>query len=172
MELIDNIAQTEDTPNLPKPVLNPGTFYGRIDHREVLKMLLEEIPPVNFAEVIQFEGEELRQKHKIVAIVKQLLTIAEDRNWRLRQRYGHVYVYNGAYWKKCDKDELKGFLSDVAVKMGMHSYEAKFYEFGDKLLKQFLSDSHLREPEINSQVVLINLNNGTYEFTGEKGFVA
>ncbi len=49
--------------------------------------------------------------------------------------------------------------------MGYPDYDARHYEFTDRLLKQFLSDAHLPTPVPNANKVLINLHNGTFEFS-------
>ena len=51
--------------------------------------------------------------------------------------------------------------------MGIPFYEAQHFEFGDKLLKQFLSDAHLPPPENDGKEILVNLQNGTAEFTNK-----
>ncbi len=104
----------------PKPILKPEAFYGRADHKDILRRLLDEIKPVNFDEIIGLEaGKELKQKHIIFAVVKHLLQIAKTRQWNLCRLYDYTYVYNGAYWKQCSKDDLKKFLADAAVKNGI-----------------------------------------------------
>ena len=154
--------------NKKKITLNPDNFYGRADHKDILKRLLSEIQRVNFREVIGLDpDEDLKQKHIIFAIVKHLLQIARQRQWNLCTAYEYTYIYNGAYWKQCSKEDIKKFLSDAAVNMGLPDYEAKHYEFAEKLLKQFLSDAQLPTPVADKNKVLINLHNGTFEFTNE-----
>ena len=149
-----------------KPKLNPAAFSGRTDHKDILDKLLSEITPVNLREIIALPDEEdLKQKHLVVAVIQHLLQIAKNRNWNLCKRYDFTYIYNGAFWKQCSKDDLKYFLRDAAIKMGLPEYDAKHYEFIEKLFKQFLSDAHLPAPEADEKKILINLQNGTFEFT-------
>ena len=149
-----------------KPILNPDNFFGRADHKDILQKLLSEIQKINFREVIGLSpDEDLKQKHYLFAVVKHLLQTAKERQWNLCKRYDYTYIYNGAYWKQCGKEDVKNFLSDAAVKMGLPDYEAKHYEFAKKLLNQFLSDAHLPNPEPSANKVLINLHNGTFEIT-------
>ena len=49
--------------------------------------------------------------------------------------------------------------------MGFPDYDVRHYEFKDKLLKQFLTDAYLPAPPPEPNKVLINLQNGTMEFT-------
>ena len=148
--------------------INTDAFYGQAAHKDILQHLLCEIKPVDFRAVIGLPtDEDLKQKHILFAIVKHLLKTAKERQWNLCRMYDYTYIYNGAYWKQCSKEDIKKFLSDAAVKMGHPNYEAKHYEFTDKVLKQFLSDAHLPAPEPNPDKVLINLHNGTFEFANE-----
>ena len=149
-----------------KITLNPDGFYGRVEHKNILKRLLVEIRPVNFREVIGLDaGVDLKQKHILFAIIKKMLQTAKQKQWNLCKAYDYTYIYNGAYWKQCSKEDIKKFLTDAAIKMGLPDYEAKHYEFAEKLQKQFLSDSYLPAPEPDTNKILINLHNGTFEFT-------
>ncbi|CAN5632251.1 phage/plasmid primase, P4 family [soil metagenome] len=151
-----------------KPILNPEAFHGRVDHKDVLQKLLSEITPVNFRDIISLPDEEdIKQRHLVVAVVQHFMQVAKERNWNLCKRYDFTYIYNGAYWKQCSKEDIKYFLRDAAIKMGLPEYDAKHYEFIEKLFKQFLSDAHLPAPEIDEKRILINLQNGTFEFTDQ-----
>jgi putative DNA primase/helicase len=61
--------------------------------------------------------------------------------------------------------DLATFLGKVAEKMGVPKFESRYYEFKDKLFKQFEASAHLPEPQIPDDTVLINLKNGTFEIT-------
>jgi putative DNA primase/helicase len=112
--------------------------------------------------------KEIKQKHYVVCIITEMLRIADTSQWNLCQRYDYVYVYNGAYWKQLTKEDLKYFLGEAAVKFGYPEIEAKHHQFKDELLKQFVTQAHLPSPEHDSAKILINLENGTFEFTGIK----
>ncbi len=49
--------------------------------------------------------------------------------------------------------------------MGVAKYDARFYEFRDKLFKQFLSSAYLSRPLFSTNSVCINLGNGTFEIS-------
>ena len=52
-----------------KITLNPDGFYGRVEHKNILKRLLVEIRPVNFREVIGLDaGVDLSHRRKITSI--------------------------------------------------------------------------------------------------------
>jgi putative DNA primase/helicase len=135
-------------------------------HYEILNGLLNEITPINVREFLSIPDDvQIAQKHVLVATIQHLLEVAEKNKWNLAKVYDYVYLYNGAYWQQLHREDMKSFLGRAAVKMGFPEYDVLHYEFKDKLLKQFLSDSYLPAPPPEPDKVLINLNNGTMEFT-------
>jgi putative DNA primase/helicase len=135
-------------------------------HSEVLDKLLEQIQRINFREYLNLpDDEDVKQKHIVVGIVKHLLETAINNKWNLCKTFDYTYIYNGAYWLQMDKEDIKQFLGKCAIQSGCAEYEARHYEFKDKLLKQFLTDAHLPQPEPNPDKICINLQNGTFEFT-------
>jgi putative DNA primase/helicase len=148
----------------------PNEAISIKSHSDVLADLLNEIQEINYRDYLQIPEEvDIKQKHIVVAVIKYLLEIAKAKKWNLCKTYDYTYIYNGAYWQKMDKDDLKKFLGDVALKTGCQDYESRHYEFKDKLLKQFLTEAHLPKPEPNPNIILINLINGTFEFTANGG---
>lgn len=148
-----------------------AAFEGRKNHLDVLNSLVDEITPINIREFLNLpEDVAEKQKHIIVAVVKHLLEFASARQWNLSKVYDYTYVYNGAFWQQLDKEDMKQFLGQAAVKMGCPDYEVRFYEFKDKLLKQFLTDAYLPAPPAQPDKILINLQYGTMEFT-TKGWI-
>lgn len=132
------------------------------NHKEITELLLAQIKRVDFRAVISLpEGEDLKQKHIVYAIVKNLLKVSKDNKWNLAKAYDYIYVFNGAFWRQFDKEQIKNFLGESAIKMGCPDYDAKQWEFMDRLLKQFLSDAFLTVPEPNEEAVSINFQNGT-----------
>ena len=188
----------------------------QIQHKEILKVLLNEIKPIDFIALINpianelqqeyqrivnayeednkelhtalnipKEGKEssrileiqsklqaitkgIKQKHYVVCIITELLKIAETSNWNLCKCYDYVYIYNGAFWKQLSKEDLKYFLGEAAIKFSYPVIEAVHHLFKDELLKQFVTQAHLPTPECDQDKILINLQNGTFEFIGSK----
>ena len=132
--------------------------------REVLAQLLEDLQPVSFKDK---ENKDLKQTHAIVLIVDEVLEAAQRRKWGLAKRYDFVYCFAGKYWQQLDKDELKAFLARAAQEMGYSSREARYFEFQNRLLQQFIAVGHLSTPEAPKDKVLINFQNGTLEINGE-----
>jgi len=158
-DTINSIAKSS------QPKENNPLEYSK-SHLEVLESLLDEIHPIIVREFLELpEDIEPRQKHLLVAIVKYLMEVATKRHWNLSKVYDYIYVYNGKYWQQLDKEDVKYFLGKAAVKMGCPDYEVRFYEFKEKLLRQFLSDAYLPTVHPQPDKVLINLTNGTVEFT-------
>ena len=139
-----------------------------ITGRDILNQLLATLERVEFNEVLEIEqGDQAKQKHVIVLIIDIVLKAAQAKQWGLCKQFDFVYCYNGKHWQLIDKEELKAFLGQAAEKMGYSVYESRFYEFREKLYKQFLSAAFLPVPPVDPNRVLINLENGT--FTIAKG---
>lgn len=132
------------------------------DHKEITELLLAQINKVDFRQIIGLpDGEDLRQKHIIYAITQNLLKVAESKSWNMAIFNGSVFVFNCAYWKKLDREQIKHFLGEASIAMGCPSYDARHFEFKDKLIRQFLSDGFFKVPEPNEEAVSINFQNGT-----------
>jgi putative DNA primase/helicase len=76
-----------------------------------------------------------------------------------------IYLYNGAYWAYIEKEVFQKFLGEASEKMSVAKFTARFYEFREKLIKQFISTAYLPTPEPPKEAVYINLKNGTFEVT-------
>lgn len=136
---------------------------------EVLEKLLAQIKWVNFTDLLEIKTgkDKPKQKNFIVVIIEEILKVAEANNWGLCRQHDFIYVYNGQLWQLISKDELKSFLGLAAEKMGYSALESKYYEFRDKLYKQFLSAANIPAPESPQDLVLINLLNGIVEITAQ-----
>ncbi|MFZ1636077.1 MAG: phage/plasmid primase, P4 family [Chitinophagales bacterium] len=145
-------------------------FGGKKTTEQIFEDLLSEIKELDFSDYLKLpKGSNTRQKHLIVGVVKRLLEVAKDNRWNLAKVYDYIYMFNGCYWQQLEKDELKSILGKAAILMGVPEYDAIFVDFKDKLLKQFLSDAHFTPPKPNPESILINLANGTFEFSPSGG---
>ena len=135
--------------------------------QEVLRRLILQVKKINFAELLltQEGKDKPKQKNYVVIIIEEILRVAETNNWGLCRQHDFVYVYNGQFWQLVLKEELKRFLGKAAEKLGYSSLESRYYEFRDKLYKQFLSAASLPVLQTQKDKVLINLKNGTVEIT-------
>ncbi len=100
-----------------------------------------------------------QNNHK-VAIIDQLMITAKNNNWHLALDTGLFYIYTGCMWISLDKDELKNFLKDIAIKQGYPPINAKDSKFIIQLYEQAIQDGFFTEKRYTQQS-MINLNNGT-----------
>jgi len=165
------IISKNSTENKPE-VTETGSLF---------EAMLAVIEPVDFKEtfvdklgdpLVKYQSEsgiDLTRVHKTlygVAILKELQDIVSKYGWDFAQQDGMLYIYNGKYWVRVEENDIKSFLSKATIRLGYYSpAEAQSSNFTDLLFRQFLQSSY--SPEINTDpnVVLINLQNGTYEIT-------
>src|SRR5262249_27450415 len=137
-----------------------------VAHHHVLDSILEKVEKLDFSKL--FKGiDAVKQKHYLVASIEQLLALVKAQQYQLARKNDFVFAFNGEYWREIDRDGLKDFLMAVAQKQGVQPFEAKHYEFRDKLYKQFIALAGFRAPESADDKVLINLLNGTFEISAE-----
>ena len=148
---------------LTKPIATP--------HAEILNQLIEQFEPLDFEEMAnpkKIENFKLSYKHYTVLSVENALQVANKNRWGLCKNHDFIYLYNGTFWKQLDKETFQKFLGEAAEKMGVPIFTARYYEYREKLNKQFLAAAYLPTPEADKNTVLINLQNGTFEIN-EKG---
>ena len=147
--------------------------FEPIPHDEILSQLIKQIGKVDFRELAELKDEtqKLNRKHYLVSSIEQVINTAKNNNWGLCKNTNFVYLYNGAYWRLFNDEELKTFLGNAAEKMGVDKFDAKHYKFIDELLKQFLALANLPKPEQAAETVLINLKNGTFEISPKRQFL-
>jgi putative DNA primase/helicase len=167
------------------------------DHKDILNELLNEIEEVDFTAMAfpqvlalredlkslneesdnaveirkQIDKLKVSTKHHLVISIEQTLKLATEKEWGLCKNLDFIYLYNGAYWNPVEKDELQSFLGEGAEKMGVEKIPARYYQFREQLVKQFLSTAHLPSPNSPSNKVLINLKNGTFEISPKKSLL-
>jgi putative DNA primase/helicase len=132
---------------------------------EIFADILQKIQPIDFRKKadVKTSKQQLTDKHLLVIIVEETKNAADEAMYGLCKHFNFVYLYNGAYWQQISIEELADFLSLCAQKMGIDFIESKYYNFKEKLVKQFMSSSDLKKPNTDSKI-LINLQNGTFEF--------
>lgn len=109
----------------------------------------------------EVEKMKLSLKHYIVYTVEEIQEKAIQNGWGLCRSNEVFYLFNGCFWDEVSKDLIQDFLAKAAKKMGVNDIDAKYYDFQERLYKQFHRNSFLPEPKPNPSVVLINLLNGT-----------
>jgi putative DNA primase/helicase len=111
------------------------------------------------------ENDKLSQKHQTVLTIREVLRVAKSLNCGLAKSQDFIYSYNGEFWKLLDREALEIFLGNCSAKLGVDEITASYHKFKSELHKQFLSIAHLPKPETETNTVLINLRNGTFEIT-------
>lgn len=135
-------------------------------HSEILTAILDTLEEIDFKAVAGLDDEEkLPQKHLLVLCVNELLCKVKEQSLDLARKDDFIFAFNGAYWKELNREIIKNFLGNVAERLSVHSLEAQHYKFKNELYNQFLSSAHFEPIEQRSDVVLINLLNGTFEIS-------
>lgn len=131
--------------------------------------LLNQIGPVDFAKEANLrDGDRLEHRHTLIVVVDKLLEYADKFNWSLCSNNSFFYIYNGKYWCKQNQENLEDFLGRAAEKMEVDIFNAKYFAYRSKLVKQFISQANLPKPVKDPNKVLINLLNGTFVITPEE----
>ncbi|PZX52458.1 putative DNA primase/helicase [Algoriphagus ratkowskyi] len=155
-------------------------------HEEILKQILNEIEPIDFDERAKeglknrlkvsglsieekekihelLEKLKLSEKHFLILTIDEIINLAKRKNWGICKNQAFVYLYNGTHWKTIDEKEFEKFLGEASEKMGVGRFTAQYFQFREKLFKQFTSTGYLPAPIKSKDKVLINLENGTFE---------
>jgi putative DNA primase/helicase len=136
--------------------------------RQVLMKILDMVGPVNFRELARVtEDINIHRGHQKVVAVRELLKLAEAIGFGMCRRHDVAYVFNTAYWVSVEAYEMRGFLGAAAEKMGVPEVVAHDVDFRKQLYEQFLSAAHMEVTESGPKAILINLENGTFEFSPE-----
>lgn len=107
--------------------------------------------------------QRVNQKQVIVAVVEEVLKRAKEKRWGLCNSNAFVFLFNGAFWKRLESEKLQFFLGKAAEKLGVDHFTAEHFEFKRKLVEQFLTAGYLSSPKPPAELVLFNLQNGTFE---------
>ena len=134
-------------------------------HQSILNELVSQLRPIDFREKVNLDDKaKVARKLYVVVCIEEILNKAKDNNWGLCTKNGFIYIFNGMYWQPINAEDFKTFLSNAAIKMGVPPIDAKYHAFRDELFKQFIASGNLTTPDSKGKVV-INLLNGTFEFT-------
>jgi putative DNA primase/helicase len=144
----------------------PNDEVKVLAHSEILTAILDTINPIDFKAKAELEPEDgLPQKHLLVLCVNELLSKVKEQDLDLARKNDYIFAFNGAFWNQFDCETIKNFLGRVAAKLSVYSLEAQYYKFKNEYYNQFLSSAYFEPIEPRSDIVLINLQNGTFEIT-------
>lgn len=137
------------------------------DLPQILQHILKNIEEKDFREEADFTDEDktLQRKHYLVLVIQFLIEKTKDLNLDIIFKDGKVYMYNSEYWEILKEHEFNYFLGEIALKMGVDKFEAKFFKFKEDLYKQFISESNFKYVKPFNSATLINLRNGTFEIS-------
>lgn len=111
----------------------------------------------------------VQNKHYIVITIDEVLRISAERNLNICLHNSSTYLFNGKHWENVEEQRMRSFLGKCAQKMKVPKFEARYFDFADKLHKQFIATAYLPKPKTDKEKVLINFQNGTLEIT-TKGY--
>jgi len=186
--VFDNLKNPDTLIKHVKQIINEKKVTP---HAEIFHQLIEQFEPLDFESLAFPEVEKLRKqiekpnseseqvkniikqlhkfkantKHFLVLSIENVLNIAEKNRWGICKNHDFIYLFNGTFWAEIDRETFQKFLGEAAEKMGVAKFSARFYQFREQLFKQFLATAYLPTPESNKDVVLINLQNGTFEIS-------
>lgn len=175
MSILEKIKPKEEQKGMVKDPLEeikrnlPEPDYVAIVYPSVIKLRKEYDETDDDSEKNKIAEKiskfKIQQKHYIVIAINEILKIAESLKLDLCTYNNSVYTYNQTHWVKTEEQDLKKFLGECAKIMKVPFFDASYFDFRDKLMKQFFSEAYLPKPEPDGEKVLINLRNGTLEIT-------
>jgi putative DNA primase/helicase len=182
---ISKIPLTTPLPSLPYPTsvedeAEPGSIgldelieesnklnNKRLDISEILQHTIKNIGVKDFRKEADLTEEDktLQRKHYLILVVQFLNEKAKELNLDIIFKDGKIYMYNSEYWEVVKENEFNFFLGEIALKMGVDKFDAKFFKFKEDLYKQFISESNFKYIKPDYQATLVNLKNGTFEIS-------
>lgn len=130
---------------------------------EILKELLQHISANSPSEAAELdEGVVLSDRDLVVITVDYVKKVARENDWDIAEYQGGFIAFNGQYWVRIEKENLKKFLSDAAVKIGISYLKAHHFSFSSALLNQLIYSAFMKTPVIANSETKINLSNGTF----------
>lgn len=162
---------------------------NKVLHSEILDKILEQIERIEFKEIAFPEAKALMERlkqvdpqsdeakilneklgkmklkinHYLIVSIEQIIALAKSNKWNLCKNLSYIYLFNGKYWSELDPETFQKFLGQASQKLSLDRFTAQFYKFREQLFRQFISDAYLPSPVNDTDEVLINLQNGTFE---------
>ncbi|WP_179022012.1 DNA primase family protein [Winogradskyella forsetii] len=168
---IDDILN--ETNNIISEIESDKLLFKQHQVENILLEILKHIEPVDFRDYCKLENDKdkLYGKHYRIAVVEILLKIVDENGFSLCRKNELIYLFNSEYWEVVNNEIFKDFLGNSALKMEVDKFDAKDYDFKEKLFKQFIAGAGLKEIKPSNGTTLINLRNGTFEITPKKQFL-
>ena len=123
-----------------------------IPYSKIRNELLDQVKPIDLENTAKQLGQvKLKNEHYLVLVVDHILELAKKNKWVMYKKYGTIYLHNGTHWVEIAFDEFRDFLGTAAEKMGIPKFTAGYYQFRNKLFKQFLFVARLPSLETNKK---------------------
>ena len=100
-----------------------------------------------------------------VCLANEIQLMAQQNKWYLAYHYTDSYVYNGKFWILLEKNQMKIFLENVPLNMGIPKYIASSVKFFKDLYEQVVHNGFYMRNIQEEQKVLLNMQNGTLEIS-------
>ena len=147
-----------------------------VSHKALLNQILYAIKWVNFKEVVKTKiapwakDLTLQPIHYLIVVVREFLQLLKFNGWHMGYSNEHYYSYNGSYWKEIHEEIVKNILAKSAEKMGLSIAKVWSPKFQENLIEHFKIESLMLRgyTDTNSEAVLINMYNGTFEITANE----
>lgn len=137
-----------------------------ISHEQVLKSLLSEVKPIDFAQRAGvIAGTKISRQEIVVISIDALLELSILNNWGLIVQNNQVSVFNGAYWKVLEQDAVKQFLGQAVALLGYDPLKSRYHSFVEDLFKQLQSVGFMPKKMRSKKSISINFMNGTLEIS-------
>ncbi len=107
---------------------------------------------------------EPKDKYKNPIIIEMLLKLAREVNYGLGAVGGNPIFFNGCHWQEVEKELFSNFLSLIFEVSGIDHHISIEEDFQKGIVRQFNAQATLPPLDYNSNVVMINLQNGTFVF--------
>jgi putative DNA primase/helicase len=138
-----------------------------INTKQKIQLILDSARTVDFRLINQIESSSisLSRKHFIVGAIMELLRLSQELAIGIKLSEESVFIYNGMYWERIEKEIFIKFLSSFSLKIGISTTEAFHYQFIEELFIQFKSiffDINIFNTQYD---VKVNLQNGTCVFS-------
>jgi len=131
--------------------------------RPVLNQIFEALP-VSF-DFHKASGtaatERITRSAQIVIIVDTVIETAAACGFGLAKVGEFSLAFTGKHWETIENEEVAGFLSECAARLGVDPMMARFHLFRESLLKQFLATAYAPASTHSVGVVFVNFANGT-----------
>ena len=148
-----NISEKLKSLDLPdNPKINLETVLQEVESltkegklKNKFKLILKNIEQVNFRKEANLNQDEktVKRKHYLIIVVDKIKQTASKLNLDLCCFNNEIFLFNGEYWCKIQKEVFSNFLKKGAIRMGVEPLEARYYHFKEDLFKQFVSDLSL-----------------------------